>query len=78
MYVLLKTRNLRYMKDNTRIYRMIRLLRMHLNISRSNPSSHFTLETLAEAAVSLQNPKVIQEVADFPNIGQDEEILEYQ
>ena len=28
MYVLLKRKNLRYMKDNTRIYRMIRILRL--------------------------------------------------
>ena len=28
MYVLLKRRNIRYMKDNTRLYRMIRILRL--------------------------------------------------
>ena len=59
MYILLKRRNLRYMKKNTRLYRMIRLLRLQLKNSISNPSSHFTLETLAEAAVSLQNPELI-------------------
>ena len=53
MYVLLKRRNLRYMKDNIRLYRMIRILRLQLKKSRSNPSSCFTLETLAEAAISL-------------------------
>ena len=68
MYVLLKRRNLRYMKENTRMYRMIRLLRLQVKNSRSNPSSHFALETLAEAAVSLQNPKSIQAAANLPNI----------
>ena len=28
MYVLLKRRNIRYMKENTRLYRMIKLLRL--------------------------------------------------
>ena len=53
MYVLLKRRNLRLMKDKSRIYRMIRLAR--LKKKNSNPSSqaHFALETLAEAAISL-------------------------
>ena len=66
------------MKDNTRLYKMIRLLRLQLKNSISNPSSRLTLETLAEAAVSLQNPEAIQEATDFPNIGQVEEIPEYQ
>ena len=52
-YILLKRRNLRYMKDNTRLYRMIRLLRRQVKDSRPNPSTHFALETLVEAAVSL-------------------------
>ena len=78
MYVLLKRRNLRYMKDNPRLYRMIRLLRLQLKNSRSNPSSRFTLETLTEATVSLYNPEAIPEAADFPNIEKAKEIPEYQ
>ena len=54
MYILLKRRNLRYMKENTRLYRMIRLLRLQVKNSRPNPSTHFALETLAEATVSFQ------------------------
>ena len=61
------------MKDNTRLYRMIRLLRLHVKNSRPNPSTHFSLQTLAEAAVSLQNPKSVQDVADPPNVEQAEE-----
>ena len=55
MYVMLKRRNIRYMKDNTRLYRMISLLRLQVKNYRSNPISqtHFPLETLAEAAISL-------------------------
>ena len=33
-----------------------------------NPSTHFALETLAKAAVSLQNPKSRQAIANLPNI----------
>ena len=33
-----------------------------------NPSTHLTLETLAEAAVSLQPPESSQDVANLPNI----------
>ena len=73
MYILLKIRNLRYMKDNTRLYRMIKLLRLQVNNSKPNPSTHFSLETLVEAAVSLQNPESIQVVADPPNDEKAEE-----
>ena len=61
------------MKDNTRMYRMIKILRLQVKSSRPNPSTHFALETLAEAAVSLQNPESIQAAADLPNIEQAEE-----
>ena len=52
---MLKRRNLRYMKDNSRLYRMITLLRLQVKNARPNPNTHLALETLAEAAVSLQN-----------------------
>ena len=51
---------------------------MQLKNSKSNPSSCFTLETLAEAIVRFQNPEEIQEAAGFPNIGKAEEIPKYQ
>ena len=73
MYILLKRRNLRYMKENTRLYRMIRLMRLQVKNARPNPSTHFSLETLVEAAVSLQNPESIQVAADPPNDEQVEE-----
>ena len=67
-YILLKRRNLRFMKDNTRLYRMIRLQRLHLKQSKTNPSSNPTLETLAEAAVSLQPPETSQVAVNPPSI----------
>ena len=75
VYVMLKRRNIRYLQDNTRLYRMIRLLRLQVKNSRSNPSSqtHFALETLAEVAVILQNLEAAQDAADIPNIGQAKE-----
>ena len=79
-YFLLQKRNQRFMNDNTRLYRMIRILRLQVKNSKSNHSSqtHFSLETLAEVAVSLQNPKAVQDATDFPNIGQVEEVPEDQ
>ena len=52
-YIFLKRLNTRYLKDNTRLYRMIRLQRLQLKEAKANPSSHPTLETLVEAVVSL-------------------------
>ena len=66
------------MKDNTRIYRMIRLLRLQMNNSNSNPISqaHFSLETLAEATTSFQDPKAAHDVAALSNPMQVEEVPE--
>ena len=51
MYVLLKRRKLRLMKDNSRLYRMVRMSR--LQKKDPNPKTHLALETLAEATISL-------------------------
>ena len=48
-YDFLKRLNKRYLKDNTRLYRMIRLQRLQMKEAKLNPSTHFTLETLDEA-----------------------------
>ena len=45
--------NTRYLKDNTRILRMVRLQRLQLKEAKTNPSSHLALSTLAEVAISL-------------------------
>ena len=56
-YILLKRRNLRYMKDNTRLYIIIRLQRLQMKDAKPKPSTHLTLETQVEVAVSLQPPE---------------------
>ena len=68
MYVFIKILNKRYLKDNTRLYRIIRLQMLQMKDAKPNPSTHITLETLAEAAVSLQPPESSQDVANLPNI----------
>ena len=77
-YFLLQKRNLRFMKDNTRLYRMIRLLRLQMKNSNSNPSSQacFALETLAEAATSFQDLEAAHDAAVLTNPMQIEEIPE--
>ena len=51
IYVLLKRRNLRLMKDNSRLYMMGRMSR--LQKMDPNPKTHLVLETLAEATINL-------------------------
>ena len=41
--------------------------------AKLNPSSHLTLETIAEAIVSLHPPEAIQTVVNPPNIEPAEE-----
>ena len=71
---------LRFMQDNTRLYRMIKLLRFQLKNSNSNPiyEAYLALETLAEVAMSLQDLEVAHDAAIFPNPMQAEEVLEDQ
>ena len=80
MYFLLQKRNLRFMKDNTKLCRMIRILRLQMKNSNSNPSSqaHFALETLAEATTSFQDPEGPHDAVALSNPMQIEEILEGQ
>ena len=66
MYVLVKRINLRLTKDNSRLYRMVRMSR--LQKKDPNPKKHVALETLAKKAISLQNPEVAHDVADIPNL----------
>ena len=41
--------------------------------AKLNPSTHLTLETLAEAVVSLQPPEASQAAVNLPNIEPAEE-----
>ena len=52
-YIFLKRMNKRYLRDNTRLYRMVRLQRLQMKESKANPSSHLALSTLAKATISL-------------------------
>ena len=67
MYVLLKRRNLRLMKDNYTLYRMIKLSRLQKKNSNPISQSHLALETLAEATISLQDLEVAHDAAVSPN-----------
>ena len=78
MYILLQKINLRLMKDNTRHYRMIRLSRLQTKNSNPNSQAHLALETLAEAAISLQDPEATHDGATIPNPMQVEEVPEGQ
>ena len=64
------------MRDNTRLYRMIRLMRLQDKNSNPIPQAHFSLETLVEAATSLQDPEETHDVVVFPNPMQGEGVPE--
>ena len=78
IYILLQKGNMRLMKDNARLYRMIRLSKLQKENPNPNPKTHFALETLAEAAISLQDPEAAHDAVDIPNLMQVEEIPEGQ
>ena len=42
--------------------------------SNPNPRTHLVLETLAEVAISLQNPEVAHHIVDFPNLMHAKEV----
>ena len=65
--------NKRYLKYNIIFYRMISLQRLQMKEATLNPSTHLTLETLVEAAISLHPPKASQDAVNLPNIEPSEE-----
>ena len=52
--------------------------RSRLQKKYSSPRTHLSLETLAEAAIILQNPEVAHDIVDIPNIMRVEEVPEGQ
>ena len=60
------------MKDNSTLYRIIR--RSRLQKKDSNPRTHLALETLAKAAIRLQNLEVAHDIVDIPNLMQVEKV----
>ena len=72
-YIFLKKLNTRYLKDNTRLYRLIRLQILQLKETKANPSIHPTLETLVEATVSLHPLETSQAIVNPRSIEPVEE-----
>ena len=52
---------------------MISLKKLQMKEAKLNPSTHLTLETLAEATVSLQPSKASKDIVNPPNIEPAEE-----
>ena len=52
---------------------MIRLQRLQVKDAKPNPSTHLTLETLVEVAISLQHPESSWAATNLPNIEKDEQ-----
>ena len=48
--------------------------RSRLQKKDSNPRTHLAPETLAEAAVSFQNPEVAHDIVDIPNLMEVEKV----
>ena len=66
------------MKDNSRIYIMISMSRLHKKNLNPISQAHFALETLVEAAASFQDPEEAHDVASLSNPMQVEEVPEEQ
>ena len=64
------------MKENSKLYKMIRLLRLQKQNPNPNRKTHLALETLREAAISLQDTEASHDAADIPNLMQVEEVPE--
>ena len=66
-YIFLKRLNKIYLKDSTRLYRVVRIQRLQLKEAKANPSSHLMLSTLAKAAISLQPLEASQGIVNTPS-----------
>ena len=69
----MKRLNTRYLKDNTRLLRMVRLQRLQLKEAKEKTSSHLALSTIAKATISLQPPEMRQGPVNTPNMKPSEE-----
>ena len=56
------------MKDNTRIYRMIILMRLQKKNANPRPQTQLALETLAEVATSFQDLEVAHDVSNLMQV----------
>ena len=78
MYILLQKINMRLMKDNARMYRMIILSRLQMKDSKPKSQTHLALETLAEPEISLHDREADHDAATIPNPMLVEEVPEGQ
>ena len=72
-YIFLRRLNTRYLKDNIRLLKMVRLQRLQLKEVKANPRSHLALSTLAKASISLQPPETSQGAINTSNTKPAEE-----
>ena len=72
-YIFLKRMNKRYQRDNTRLYRMVRLQRLQLKEAKENPRSHLALSTLDKETISLQPLETRQGAVNTSNTKPTEE-----
>ena len=54
------------------------IIRSRIQKKYSIPRTHLALETLAKAAISIQNLEVAHDIADIPNLMQVEKVPEGQ
>ena len=66
-YTKLEENNIRLMKENTRLYRKIRISKLQMRNSSPLSQDHQKLETLVEVAMSLCGPEVSCDAAAIPN-----------
>ena len=66
-YTKLEEINIRLMKDNTRLYRKIRLSKLETMNSSPRSQEHHKMETLREVAMSLFDPEEFYDSIAIPN-----------
>ena len=66
-YTKLEESNLKLMKENTRLYRKIRLSKLQTRNSRPQSQAHQKLETLVEVVMSLCDLEVGCDAVAIPN-----------
>ena len=59
--------NLMLMKDNTKLYRKVRLIKLQTKHSNPQSQAHHNLETLAEVAMNIYDPKIACDSTTIPN-----------
>ena len=66
-YTKLEESNLSLMKDNTKLYRKIRLSKLQIKNSNPQSQTHHRLETLAEVSMNLYDLEATSDSTAIPN-----------